>query len=387
MGIWNVVKKLFASKKPQEEEQESNHDEEKEITQLGDEGILEYHCEQIVDAAYQLEDLKMEYEVVTSYFTDIQKIEQLAPQQREEVDSIARKIQMLEQDRVSFQTSERKLPSHVYSAMSRYQDVLPKEMERLQKYEEQKSLLKRDMEHLEGEKGALHYQEERLEERKSSLKGILISFLIMLPMILGLFYIIASQYNIDMQIPIFLVLCVGMVAVLIAFLNFRQLEYDLKLCYAKRNRAVNLSNKVKVKYVNTTNALDYAYEKYHVNGIKELMYVWEQYLYILEEEKRYHKNTDDLDFYNKELIRILRNIGVRDVDVWQKQPQALLDNREMVEIKHSLNVRRQKLREQLAYNEKVRKNGFAQIKSILKSRPDLASNVKEILSAYHINTE
>ncbi len=36
-------------------------------------------------------------------------------------------------------------------------------------------------------------------------------------------------------------------------------------------------NKIKFKYVNTKNAVDYACEKYHVHNSKELTYIWEQY--------------------------------------------------------------------------------------------------------------
>ena len=66
---------------------------------------------------------------------------------------------------------------------------------------------------------------------------------------------------------------------------------------------------------------------------------------------------------------------------------AFIDNLEMVELKHSLNVRRQKLREQIAYNEKLRLNGLRDIREMLKTNPELRDQVKRELETYHINVQ
>ena len=38
--------------------------------------LIEELCEQVIDASYRGEDLKKEYQLVTDYLTDIQKIEE-----------------------------------------------------------------------------------------------------------------------------------------------------------------------------------------------------------------------------------------------------------------------------------------------------------------------
>ena len=59
----------------------------------------------------------------------------------------------------------------------------------------------------------------------------------------------------------------------------------------------------------------------------------------------------------------------------------------MVEIRHTLNVRRQKLRERIGYNTKLRDNGFEEIKNILNKKPDIKDIVIDTLRQYQIELE
>ena len=139
---------------------------------------------------------------------------------------------------------------------------------------------------------------------------------------------------------------------MIAYFYFsnRKNQYDLKLAELKMNRAIQLLNKVKIKYVNCTNLLDYLYEKFHVNNAQELHYHWQEYMRIVEEERRFKKTAESIDFYTEEIIRELKKNGVSDAAVWGYQIEALVDPKEMVEVRHRLNVRRQKLRQRIDYN-------------------------------------
>ena len=67
-----------------------------------------------------------------------------------------------------------------------------------------------------------------------------------------------------------------------------------------------------------------------------------------------------------------------------RQTAALIDNREMVEIKHSLNTRRQKLREQLSVCEKISDNAKATLRAMADADKDLESYIKEVLGSYKI---
>lgn len=70
---------------------------------------------------------------------------------------------------------------------------------------------------------------------------------------------------------------------------------------------------------------------------------------------------------------------VSDTEVWLVQTYAILDDREMVEIRHDLNQRRQKLREQIRYNTEVKEDYEKQIREVAGSSENGSEIVEEVL--------
>ena len=138
-------------------------------------------------------------------------------------------------------------------------------------------------------------------------------------------------------------------------------------------------NKISFKYVNVTNAVDYACEKYHAKNSYELNYIWEQYLEEVREREKYEKTNDELEYFNDKLMMLLHRYRLYDTKIWIHQAQAILDKKEMVEVKHELLVRRQKLRStmegQIANIQKAKSD----ILKIVKERPGDDEEIKNIL--------
>ncbi len=67
--------------------------------------------------------------------------------------------------------------------------------------------------------------------------------------------------------------------------------------------------------------------------------------------------------------------------VWIDQPQALVESKEMVEIKHNLIVRRQKLRSKIALNLDTVKRERKEIDKMMKARPDVDSRALEMVES------
>jgi hypothetical protein len=112
--------------------------------------------------------------------------------------------------------------------------------------------------------------------------------------------------------------------------------------------------------------------------------MWEEYVRVKDESRRYQSNTQLLEFYNNELSNTLRKFSITDSDIWIYQPSALLDNKEMVEVRHRLNVRRQKLRERIDTNTKQREDAYAAIASIRQSYPESTEEVSRIMKKYKL---
>lgn len=383
MGFWKRVGSLFKrSKRESNKELESMDYGEQQS--LAEESELSHHLTQIVDSTYEMEDLKREYELVTSYFSDIQKIEQMEPGYLRKLEDDARKILMLEENRKQYQHTPKRISPERYKLMMRLESEVPQGIQRLRELEDMRGKIKRDLEYLEGEKGAIKYEEEELQTRQTTMRNvaIVVGLLALLSVLIFLF--LNVQYEVDLTAAGAGIAIVAVIVEFFLFLGYNRANYARKVCFQKHNRAIQLQNKVKIKWLNNTNNLDFLYAKYEVNSRKELEYDWEQYRLTVEEEEQYQKNTGDLRVYQDEIVMNLKRAGLRDVEIWLQQIVALVDKREMVEVKHSLNVRRQKLRDRMKVNEETRQNSLVCVKGILTEHPELKEQAKEVLTSYHI---
>lgn len=383
MGLWKRLGRLVKrSEEEQKQELESMSDAEQES--LTEQAELSHHLEVIVDSTFEMEDLKREYELVTSYFSDIQKIEQMEEGSLRKLEEDAGKILMLEEKNTNIQQMPKQLPPDRYRLVHRLEEEIPKAIQRLEELEDMRGKIKRDLEYLEGEKGALKYEEEELQHKQMILRNTAIALSVILVLTVVACLVITMQLDAELTVPGAAAAAVLLITEFFLFMGYNDANTECSLCFQKHNRAIQLQNKVKIKWLNNTNNLDYLYAKYEVNTQKELAYDWEQYCRIREAEQKYQKNMADLNVYQEEVLASLKRAGVYDSEIWLQQLAALVDKREMVEVKHSLNVRRQKLRDRMKRNEEVRQNSFVCVKGILTEHPEMKEQAREVLVSYHI---
>lgn len=345
---------------------------------------IEESCDQVLDAMRQLEELKLEYHAVTSYLTDIQKIDGILAEEREALNDIARKIITATREKAKIQTTGKRLSDTAYKTIASFEDELPTELKRMQENEVYQSKINNDMKHLEGEKTSLFLQKEDLEERQVYLKKVGILTSIFIVILFGMFAILQNSLDANMKIPFLLTVTMGLVVATYIFVQATGNQKENKLIEAKLNKAITLLNKVKIKYINNTNALDYSYQKYKVRSYNELLYLWEQYNKAKEDEKKYSKNSELLEKENKELIKILKRYQLDDPGIWVYQAVALIDSKEMVEVRHHLNVRRQKLRDSMDYNNKLKEDSIDRIREYLNKLPAEKEKYEPLLRKYGI---
>ncbi|MCI5804976.1 MAG: hypothetical protein MR029_01440 [Clostridium sp.] len=393
MGLLSTVKDLFTKTEVTEEvfEYESIDSylkkQQQEMERKGTQDDVAYKCDQIVEASYQMEDLRAEYDMVTSYFEDIQMIEELPQNVRKQVTDIAKKIAFLESETSQFVHMDDRISDENFRMIQGMEKDLTTIFGQLKELEDMDMVIRRDMTNLEGEKNAQEYIQESIEQRQHSLKNFIIIFGTISVLVVLTLVVIGIMTKNNLVIPVLLILLIiaGMAA--FSVIIYRRLSYEFKMAEKRENRAISLMNKVKIKYVNNTSTLEYLYAKYHVNSLRELEYLHDQYLIMVDEVRKYQQTTGDLREHTDALSKLLYAHGIKDPDIWTKQSLALIDPREMVEVKHSLNVRRQKLREQLAYNEQLRLDGLKDIREMLKTNPELREQVRREMEVYHINIQ
>ena len=344
-------------------------------------------CEQLVDVSYHMEDMKQEYKVVTDYLVDIQRIDELPIQMANDIIDTAKSIELLEKDKQKYLASENLLSMEQYNRLAMYEDDIVKTVKELNDMEMRDGLLKSDMGYLEGEKEDLEYLRDEYADGITRIRGIMIGVFLVCFIAMGALLLYALTKRESVTVYALGVGALLMLAFAISYAKYMDYSSDIKDIDAKHKKAISLLNKVKVKYINNVNAIDYLYEKYNVNSCKELEYQWEQYNTMVSDALKYSRANKDLRFFKEQLIEKLKKIGVNDAEVWTRQTNAIIDRREMVEITHSLNVRRQKLREKLATCDKIKNNATTALKAAIEEKPELKAYVAEILESYRLSLE
>ena len=171
-------------------------------------------------------------------------------------------------------------------------------------------------------------------------------------------------------------------AAFLIYMKYTDASREKKKVERAINRLILLHNKVKIRYVNNTNLLDYLYVKYQVKSAEELLRMWEAYQKEQEERRKFRELYAELDFQRKELLRILRRYQIKDPEIWLHQTEAICNPKEMVEIRHELILRRQKLRKQMEYNERLAESAQTEIRALVEEFPVYASEIMEMVSRY-----
>lgn len=341
-------------------------------------------CENIDNANLQIKIYKKEYDEVNRFLQDAQLIDSLPEEPKKDLLTYAKYIIDLRKDISKLESKRTELTEFEFGIMERYEDVLSGEIERLKREEEYELAIKSDLRKLSGEKAVLRHEEETELGRKSFLgrlgmvSGIIIGLLLLMYLIL---YIVFDTFA-DIA---FLLTIIG--GVFMAFYIFMETDKNakaLKLNAAKENKLILLTNTVKIKYVNQKASLDYSHDKYAVNNVLELEYRYNQYKAYKEDEMKRKKASSTYDFYNNKYKELLAEYKIHDVEVWSYQAGAIVDPKEMVEIRHKLNERRQKIREKLSQNMEMIENLGNRLTEIGKKSEELGIMVNGMMEFYGI---
>ncbi|MCI9175738.1 MAG: hypothetical protein HFH49_12505 [Lachnospiraceae bacterium] len=343
--------------------------------------IATEYCEQIMDAARNLEETKREYKTVTDYLTDIQIIENLPETEFEKIQETAQNVLNLNEARDAYLNRSKTISDAQFVQMEQLEDEMPDIIKRLQENEAYQNVVKRDMQYLEGEKQEWHYYQESLEQEKKVLHRLLYALIGVFAAAVAAIVILGLAMKFDMKTPFVIAAFLSGALGGMMVWRYQNDGMELKKAQANINRAIVLMNKVKFKYVNVTNAVDYACEKYHVKNSYELSYIWDQYLEAVKEREKYERTNDELEYFNDKLVRQLHAYRLYDARIWIHQAKALMDKKEMVEVKHELLVRRQKLRAGMESQAENIRTARKEIENLVKNRPGGSKEIKAILDS------
>lgn len=341
-------------------------------------------CEQMIAASRELEDARSEYDLVTYYLTDIQIIEELTEAERAPILDCAMHVAKLDKERNEFLKTKRKLTVTQFAQMQEEEDHLPGIIRRLRDNERYMDAVKKDLTYLEGQKLQWAILRNESVQAQKNLGRAARYLLVLTATVFAMILAGAWYFQFDSALPLTIAAFVAVLAGTYVLVRYQDAAKDIRRADVNRNHAISLENHVKIKFVNIKNAVDYTCEKYHARNSQELEYVFEQYQDEAREKEKFRKTSDDLDYYSKSLVQYLTRLRMYDARVWINHANAIVDSREMVELKHNLIERRQKLRARMEYQIQIisdmKKEARRNIDRIGNCGPQIESIIRKIES-------
>lgn len=363
----------------EEEEEESVDFDNKEVR----EAYVKNCLEKIADATKELENLTFEYDMVTSYLKDMEEIEALPEEEAEELKNCAKKVELLQNSRDDYMGRKRRMSDDRYRQIERMLDEIEEGCAKIKEAEQYQELVKKDLSRLEGEKHAYLYRKNELVSAIADTRGMAIISVTALGLCFALLLFLQFFLEMDTKAGYLITAGVAAFAITLIYVKHTEARRDLKRVELSINKIILLQNKVKIRYVNNTNLLDYLYLKYNVASAEELENAWNLYYQEKEEREKCKRAELDLDYNQQELLRILRRYQVKDPAVWLHQTEAILDHKEMVEIRHGLIIRRQSLRRRMDYNKEVVAGGAQkEIKELVHRYPKYTKEIIQTVEKY-----
>lgn len=339
--------------------------------------------EQLKDAAREVDSLNSEYNIITSQLKDMEEIEALPEDDFNLLKDAATRLVNLNKVRSGYEKKAIPMDEGEYQRIDGLFGEIEDGILRLKEAEGYQVKVKQDMKHLTGEKEAYNYRKYDLQHFLDDLRVMVVICLTAAGLCVVLLLVLQFVFSMNTQIGYLLAALATAAAMTFIYFKYSNGMRELKRVEKSINKIISLHNSVKIRYINNTNLLEYFHLKYGVRNAAELE---KKFLKYQEEKKRreeFKKMEKDMNAAERDFLRILRLGKLSDPLLWLHQAGAILDKREMVEVRHNLIIRRQSLRKRIDYNkEVVAKKAQDEIKELVDKYPDYSAEILGMVDSY-----
>lgn len=355
---------------------------EKETDAIDITQIVSEHYEEMIQSQKQLEGNKREYKQVLSYLSDIQKLEMLPPDQAGELKHLAGKVMLIEQDKQTYKSEVDQLSGEQYRYMSLNEDKMVQTIKALEEEEKEIYKIKRDMEYLEGEKGALKIEKREYKEHLRLLQGV--SKIAAASLALLFIFLMAANflYSINTNIFVFIIIGLAIILTFVIFMLNGSTKDKLRMNDAKLNKAITLLNKIKLQYVNIKSRLEYVYEKNGVHNAYELKGLWSQYVKLSKSKQVYRQTKDMLYGVSEELHKLLSSYQIGDANEWFDRIEIIIDEDRREETKNSLAHQMKILKNKIDEGTKIVEQSKKEIMNLANTHREYTDEILQLASQY-----
>ncbi len=343
--------------------------------------VREY-CDMMAVASKDVEAQKTEYQQVTERLADLEEIEKLPMTDKSQVRIRANKIIKIEQEDSNYTRPAKKITEAQYRGMELLAADIPQILKKMKEDEEYQMAVRRDLNLLEGEKGAVAYQRKEERSKARTAKNIAFTAIFGAVMAAALMFVLNQAMHVKVDMGWIILAGAFAVALTASFVMYQNAQSGIANANRKLSKAINVQNSVKIKYVNITNVLDYNYAKYNVMNSYELAYTWEKY----NEEKEAREHDSDisarLEEARRELYMLLKHYHINDPSVWVYQPGVLVYDEEAKDIRKQLIVQRQRLKKGIDFEMYNLETAKKELEALVREYPKYANDIIAVVGEY-----
>ena len=183
--------------------------------------------EQVAEGSREMESLKNEYDLVTSYLKDMEEIEALPEKPRREIDALARQIENYESDIEKFRTRKSPLTDEQFASLRRREKEIPEGLAKIKENERMAVLIKKDLKRLDGERKALAFRESELGETMDNMRGMAVIFTVSAAALMIILAVM--QFALGMNVYIGYFLAIATVAIALTVVCVKYIDANKEL--------------------------------------------------------------------------------------------------------------------------------------------------------------
>lgn len=196
--------------------------------------------------------------------------------------------------------------------LEKYEESLDGIIQMMKEHEDNQRLVKQDLGYLEGEMTELAYQNTRYKSALAFVKTayIVIAFgAAIAALILSTLFFVNDQ---SILVPAMITMVAVIVGTVWVYVFRRYLMHEITKNSKLVKRAVELTNKTKIKYINNQKVLDYQYRKYHVDSSEMLALRWENYRAKVTARNQYRNISNSIAAMITDIEDLLFKSGIED---------------------------------------------------------------------------
>lgn len=338
-------------------------------------------CEHIIGTTKEIEALKAEYRVLSSYLKDIDTIKSLPKKEFSEISLIAKNIEDLERSKKVYKDTEPKLTDEQFVLISEYEETIPETINRMQANEKYQSSVENDMRTLEAEKNEYEIERDDILKTNGLIRKFSVLLFVAFASFVLLIFVLKKSVEIDISLYLYVILFAAAFAIFLLFIFYSNNTKRNRKLIRDINKTISLLNVVRMKYANVTSAIEFEKDRFHVTTSMELHYLWDCYMEMVRAQEQYIQDNDDLEYFTGRLMRMLAKLELYDSKIWLNQIAALVHEDVMVKVKNSLLERRKKISDKITENTKSVKSERDEIDRMMKIHNYYVPEIIEIITS------